>query len=181
MKRYLLVEGRTDLAFVKALCTDMHVDQDERIQIIDIGGLGALKGRLEAMSPELKRGEKIAVVLDADNDYAKRKEEIVSIIEGRDISFFLIPNDRDAGNLETLLLSTIDDHVILSCFDEYTACLKSEGMDTSTVDDKAKLYAYTKIALGETPEKSFEDEGNWNFEHPNFQNIKQFLSDFFTA
>ena len=55
--------------------------------------------------------------------------------------------------------------------------LVDEGIDCSSVDNKAKLYAYTKLSKGIQPDKSF-GTSLWNFEHENFQAVKRFLQSF---
>ncbi len=180
MKKYLLVEGKSDVAFVKYICEVSGITFDENMSLVDMQGKGGLTSVLKSLAPELTRGEKISVILDADESFKFRKEETEKIINDRDIDFFLVPNHSDPGNLETLLLSTVEENDVISCFDEYTECLNEKGLDTYTVDDKAKLYAYTKLTFDRSPEKSFDgNEKYWDITHPRFKAVKDFIINFF--
>ena len=95
----------------------------------------------------------------------------------QNIPLFLLPDDVSSGELETLMLSTVDEHVVLNCFDEYISCLKRDGVDVCSVDNKAKLYAYTTLTNGLVPEKSL-DTDLWDYTHTNFQKLQLFLKRF---
>ena len=177
MKKYLLVEGPSDVAFITQFTKFLDYKLDEDFKIIDMQGKGGLAKNIVSLEPELKKGNKIAVILDADDDVKKRREEAEAILAAKKIPLFLMPDDNSAGELETLLLSTIDEHVILDCFDEYIACLQREGIDSSSVDEKAKLYAYTKLTKDVAPDRSFATE-IWDFKHDNFQPLAMFLQNF---
>ena len=176
MTRYLLVEGRSDVALVKAICRQMGVSTEE-LQIIDMEGKGGLAKNLAALEPEQTKGAKVAVILDADENARKRRDETMPLLADKNIPLFLLPDDVSSGELETLMLSTVDEHVVLNCFDEYISCLKRDGVDVCSVDNKAKLYAYTTLTSGLVPEKSF-DTDLWDYTHTNFQKLQLFLKSF---
>ena len=179
MKRYILVEGASDVSFITHYCKYLGFMPDSSFMIIDMKGKGGLAKNMLSLEPELKKGDKVAVILDADENVQQRRKEAKAIL-GDEIPLFLMPDDRSAGELETLLLSTIDEDIILKCFDEYVACLEDKGINSSSVDNKAKLYAYTKLRKSVQPDKSF-DTDLWNFEHENFQAIAIFLKNFIYA
>jgi hypothetical protein len=82
------------------------------------------------------------IVLDSNGDFEKRKKQLVANMaeEGFNFKIFLLPNDKDAGNLDTLLLSIINQKhaTILDCFDKYVKCIGGYELP----DEKAKLFAY---------------------------------------
>ncbi len=176
MIRYILVEGASDVAFIAHYCQHLGFTPDDSLMIIDMQGKGGLAKNMLSLEPELKKGAKIAVILDADTNMQQRREDAKAIL-GEEIPLFLMPDDGSTGELETLLLSTTDEDIILNCFEDYIACLEDEGIDSSSVDNKAKLYAYTKLTKGVQPDKSF-GINLWDFEHKNFQAIATFLQRF---
>ena len=98
-------------------------------------------------------------------------------------------NNSDSGNLETLLLSTLDkNNSVLNCFDKYSECLKEKEDIFEKALDKAKLHAYTMFSQkGENlykPHNSFvfngKDTGLWNIEHEAFKPFVQFIVSFIT-
>ena len=177
MKKYLLVEGRSDVAFITQFTKFLGYKLDEDFRIIDMKGKGGLAKNIVSLEPEFQKNNKVAVILDADDDVIKRREEAEAILVGKEIPLFLMPDDSSTGELETLLLSTIDEHVVLTCFDEYISCLEREGIDSSSVDEKAKLYAYTKLTQDVAPDRSFVTE-IWDFKHANFYPLATFLQHF---
>jgi len=71
-----------------------------------------------------------------------------SKIEPKKISYFLTPNNKDLGNLETLLLSSLDKTTIpqLQCFQKYKQCLSKSIPDIEKrAIDKHEIEAYIKF------------------------------------
>ena len=66
MKKILLVEGKSDVAFVKYICNYYDIVLGENTQIIDMQGKGGLTKNLISLEPELQKGIEIALILDAD-------------------------------------------------------------------------------------------------------------------
>ena len=104
-------------------------------------------------------------------------------IKGLNINFFLIPNHSEPGELETLLLSTVEsDNIILKCFQEYIACLEKRDINTASINNKAKLYAYTSLSFGKKPEESFDSMFDlWDIENRELQPVKNFIYHFFDS
>ncbi len=73
MKKILLVEGKSDVAFVRFICEHYSILLDDDKKIIDMQGKGGLAKNLISLRPEIEKGVKIAVILDADSDFEKRK------------------------------------------------------------------------------------------------------------
>ncbi len=168
----ILVEGETDVAFIKYICQYLSIDSTI-IKITDMNGIGGLNKTIESLSPELQRGEKILIFADADNSYQTRKDEITNIINNKSIDFFLLPNNEDKGDLESLLLSTLPNNIILKCFDTYIECLKQDNINITSINDKSRLFAYTTLSFNQKPKESFE---NFDFNHQSFYKIKEFLN-----
>jgi|GEM_PF-1735451 len=212
--KYLLVEGITDVALIKYICVQKGITkkfndfQSEThrssefetyryndLHIINIKGQNKLERALELLIKPIEiKIDKLAILQDADNDFISSLKSIEDAIRNTQldkskIEIFLTPNHQGLGDLETLLLSTLEQDKIsqLVCFKEYENCLQ-QHIDVSTkAMDKARLYAYTMFAKegkdNYTPQnsfmykqnKSYRDTGLWNIEHPNFKRIVDFV------
>lgn len=208
--RYLIVEGITDVAFIKYVClknnislnfndfklqkSDGEIDiyRNEQLFIMNLKGQSNLEDGLGILKPMIRKIDKIAILQDADGDYDKSLIEVEDAIQElslENIEIFLTPNDKDEGDLETLLLSTLNKKEIsqLECFKDYKSCL-SQKIDTSKkAMDKAELYAYTMFAVdgknNYTPQNSFIYKKNknyidtnlWDLSKDEFQPIIKFI------
>jgi len=215
--RYLLVEGITDVAFVKYICcknkitpkynnfkkiteedSQVNVYQFQNLYIINIKGQDNLEYTLEnLLKPIIDRIEKIAILQDADNNFEESTQKIEksikeSQINKEKIEIFLTPNNKDLGDLETLLLSTIKTNDIVSCFDGYKKCLESKQEIHPKALKKGQVYAYTMYSQsGENlhkPQNSFMykkdnefiDTKLWDLEKYEFSAIKKFVINIFS-
>lgn len=97
---YILVEGHTDKDFLELYCK--HLNIDVRIDIVN--GKDNLKNRVNLV----KGNKNYLIIFDADDDYDNSKSNIENQISQMNIpkenyDIFLLPNDKDNGNLETLI------------------------------------------------------------------------------
>lgn len=138
-----------------------------------MNGVGGLKNTIKSLIMELARGEEILLIVDADESYENRRIEVKKLIDTKNINFFIMPNNRDNGDMETLLLSTIKNNSVSECFNEYISCLESKDIETTKINNKAKLYAYTTLTFKQSPSKSLN---NFDLGHSNFDKLKIFLN-----
>ena len=148
--RVLLVEGITDVNLVRYIYSQIDEKFDfydfeapkkgtkskvvtfsnkrnRNFQIINLKGQDNLLFALqELLKPDEKSIQKIAIVSDADSDFEASKQAVTKAIKDSKIdkdkfSIFLTPNNKDIGNLETLLLSSLEKEAIpqLQCFQAY--------------------------------------------------------------
>jgi len=209
MKKYLLVEGITDIALVKYIClkygfiynfddfkqkSNQH--RYKNLIMINLEGENNLTKELRYLKDEEKEIFSLGIIQDADKDFKKSQDEIIeaitnSKIDELKIKYFLTPNNKDNGDLETLLLSTIKDNDIVKCFDSYKECLvEKEGIHQKALN-KGQVYAYTMYSQkGENlhkPQDSFmykkdtnhEDTKLWDLEKKEFQPIIKFIKEIF--
>lgn len=207
MKKYLLVEGITDVALVKYICVIKGVtekfndfEQNENYYtfndfiIVNLKGEKNLDKELKFLKTEEMEISTIGILQDADKEIEKSKEYVeneikISEIDEKKIIRFYTPNDKDLGNLETLLLSTLDkeNKPQLKCFQAYKECL-NEHIDINTKEmDKAELYAYTMFAKNGKknytpqdsfmykPNKKYNDTGLWDLSKKEFEPIIAFV------
>lgn len=210
MRKYLLVEGITDVSLVKYICqkrlrikfpnsvkkspiakvnlVDIH--QCEDFYIIDIKGQDNLLHALKTIiAPFLRGTERIGIIQDADNDFNASKVSIEKAITDSEIprdkiQCFLTPNNKDIGDLETLLLSTIaKGNKIMSCFDDYKTCLQEQQTIHTKALNKGQVYAYTMYSQqGENlykPQDSFIhkdiDTKLWDLDNKKFKPLIDFI------
>jgi hypothetical protein len=211
MKRYLLVEGITDVALVKYICIKKGITQkfDDFKQnenyytfnnfiIVNLKGEKNLDKGLKFLKTEEMEILTIGILQDADKDMKKSKQYVEdeiakSEIDKNKFTYFLTPDNQELGNLETLLLSTLDKENIpqLKCFQSYKKCLNEHiNIDTKEMD-KGELYAYTMFAktgkknytpqdsFMHKPNKKYNDTGLWDLSKKEFEPIINFVETVF--
>lgn len=205
MKRYLLVEGITDIAFVKYICfqkgiTNKFDDFKEskkryefnNLVLINLDGQSNLEKELAYLKDEEIEISQIGIIQDADDDFDKSEKSIkdaidTSKIDKNKIEYFLTPNDKDTGDLETMLLSTIKDNNIVQCFEPYKKCLQNNNKIYEKALNKGQVYAYTMYSQSgkdlHKPHDSFmykfdnefKDTKLWDLNNKEFQPIIKFV------
>ena len=166
------------------------------LQIINLKGQDNLLFALqELLKPDEGIIEKIAIISDADRDFEASTEMVSKAIENSKIdkskfSIFLTPNNRDIGNLETLLLSSLDKESIpqLQCFQAYKQCLTNEIEDIEKrAIDKHEVEAYIKFSQKPRNRNQAQfsfidsngDTGLWDLSKNEFIPIAKFVESVF--
>ncbi len=176
--KIILVEGITDANLVRYIYSQMgdeyHFDdfvaprgrtkskvvtfenrKYRNFQIINLKGQDNLDYALKTiLKPREAVISKIGIITDADQNFQQSQDEVKEAISASDIdmqkiSCFLTPNNKDLGNLETLLLSSLDKTEIpqLQCFKEYKRCLTKSIPDIEKrAIDKHEVEAYIKFS-----------------------------------
>lgn len=177
----LFVEGADDEQFLASLLLEL--------QIIDVE-IEQLKGNVEKIPSNVPRirqrideGKLVGIVLDMDQKEKNYDKKLSEFVENYNLSiedWFLMPNNLDEGDLETLLLQmTVPQHAhVERCFEEYTECLKLSSYFTP--DRKGRVYAYCE-AIGvkaKGSERDYADRGSWNLDATALKPLKEFLVAF---
>lgn len=207
MKRFLIiVEGDADKKFFQDYFHHLFGEYAPENSIIhpgkdgDTGGYGKLKSEeaLLALRQNTDQGGINLVIFDADEDIEARRKELLSIREHYDVEFelFLLPNDKDAGELEDLLEQIInpDNQPVMDCWLTYEGELRKVRIPTKTPPTltipakKTKIYAYLETLLGKTrsqkklikdPNRNYENPRHWNLEAEYLEPLKQFILKYF--
>lgn len=146
-----------------------------------IGGTSNLFSKAQFMRMEIEsRKNKVVVIVDADSNVAERKRAIQEFKEAQDLpfSFFLFPNDKDIGEIETLLEYIATNENLLNCFTDYEKCIGQ------ALDIKDKIYSYILAFTGD--KKAAQDRnrdftnGAFNLDHEALIPLKEFLAPFFS-
>lgn len=170
---YILVEGHTDKDFLELYCK--HLNIDVRIDIVN--GKDNLKKRLNLVK------ENYLIVFDADDDYDNSKSNIENQISQMNIpkenyDIFLLPNDKDNGNLETLIEKIAFYKEVLNCFEGYKKCITGLGNDNIKLPPKkSKVFAYMQsFGFKNTINpKKFDLSPYVDFEDKYLEPLKNFL------
>lgn len=209
MMKYILVEGVTDVALIKYICFKNGITQkfDDFVKvkneykykdfiIVDLQGQNNLDEFLIRLNKKIVKISQIYIIQDADNNFEESTQSIKEAISkskivNRKIKYFLTPDNQNLGNLETLLLSTIENNCIINCFSEYKKCLLENNEIHPKALNKGQVYAYTMYSQkGENlhkpqnsfmykHDKSYVDTELWDLSKKEFQPIINFILEIF--
>lgn len=178
----VFVEGKADNRFVSTLLKMLGVAD---VEVEEIGGgvsrlkVGTVRNQLERSR---RAGCRIATILDADGCVAARRQELEEI--KRDLALviersFWLPNDVDAGCLETLLEGVVvDEHRgVFDCLDQYVACLDKSDRGYAGPTGKGRIYAYCEAVDAERGEgqRNYRNEQHWNLNASVLGPLRRFL------
>ncbi len=144
-------------------------------------------------------GGKVLVVVDADSDYQRQKEDILRWRNTQHFSFdlFLFPNNSDNGELESLLERIINNQnqEIFDCWNRFEEGLKEISIPWKEPDHKptipakkTKIYAYLETLLGNSKSqkelikernRNYSDSNHWNLDSEYIMCLKGFFDQFF--
>lgn len=201
----LLGEGPGEVSFFTALLDDMGLS--DRVEVIEYGGKNSLRNTLQDLpnrSGFTATAQKIAITRDADensNSAGQSVEDAVSVapqeIRDRYCGKFILPDNARPGALEALWLDSIAESPYAQCVNEFFTCLELKGWRSpSLVAKKDKARAQVFLATTEAPDERFrhavqksrtftDNSGasvKWfDFDHPAFVALKQFLRDAFVS
>jgi len=218
--RVLLVEGITDVNLVRYIYTNMNNENNfddfiaqkrgatakivtfenrkkRNLKIINLKGQDNLLFTLqEIIKPIENEISKLGIIIDADKKFQNSKDEIEKSISSSSInaqktSYFLTPNNKDLGNLETLLLSSLDKTDIpqLQCFEEYKKCLTESIPEIEKrAIDKHEVEAYIKFSQKPRNRNQAQfsfidntgDTGLWDLSKKEFQPLIGFVESIFS-
>ena len=194
----IFVEGLADARFFKQYINHLFGETvaDERIVILK--GWDNLKTEASAlrMRSMSANGGVNLVIVDADKDFQRRKDEIERWQQANKVEFelYLLPNNKDAGALEDLLESIINpnNRPILDCWENYEKELVQLDIPDrtppplTTPAKKTKIYGYLEALLGETKSqkelikevnRNYENTQHWNLDAKYLEPLKEFLVD----
>lgn len=173
----IIVEGPTDKDFFYLYCKYLKLD----VKIYPTEG----KDKLKSQSETLKRNddETNLIIFDADNNYNDLKTNIENQIEKMKIpeenyKIFLLPNDKDSGNLETLIEKIAVHKEILNCFDSYKKCIEglgNESLQLPTGKDKVFAYMQSFGFKNKIKPDKFDLSPYVDFENEYLDPLKNFL------
>jgi hypothetical protein len=188
VRAQIFVEGIADVKFLEDYLTFLGIS-DITVSNTMNGKDGILKLR-PPFEFNLGSGIKNTLIIDADADFQKRKEELESIelLKQYEVASFLFPNNQDSGDLEILLEQIINpkNAVIFDCWNGYEACLnEKDGALTptgkyTTPDRKAKIFAYLGALSVESDEqkekqRNYLNTNHWDLNADYLNPLKEFI------
>ena len=203
-KFLIIVEGEADKKFFENYYHHLFHEKAPAGSIIhpgkddDTGGYQKLRKEdaINAMKQNTDAGGKNLVIFDADDDCEVRRKELLAIREefGVDFELFLLPNDKDAGELEDMLEQIInpDNQPVMDCWAKYEGELEKVRIPTKTPPTltipakKTKIYAYLETLLGKTrsqkklikdANRNYENTEHWNLDAEYLEPLKEFMND----
>ena len=139
---YIIVEGQSDKIFLQMYCKYMGIAD---VTIEYTGGKDNIQSKLSTIKKRMKKGEKICIIFDADNDIEKSKKNIEQQLKNSDelnsIEIFMLPNNKDCGTLETLMKQIAKFPDFINCFDSYEKCIQNKKPDFR-LNEKSRIYTY---------------------------------------
>lgn len=185
--------------FFKTLLKRLGIASDA-YDIIAVGGKDKLFNATNTnlMAVNTLEGGRNVVIFDADSEkncggYSTRSDEILSerCRNSVDFELFLMPNNSEDGDFETMIASIARTNLhkdFFDCFTGYEMCIASHlGVDGTpryeTPNQKAKLYAYiTSMKMSNTKRNKaksgnwlFDNSEYWDIDSPTLEPLKSFL------
>lgn len=189
--RQLLVEGREDAQFFRALLRYLQIDD---IQVRDYEGTGNLRRYVLAFTGlvDFRQVQSIGIVRDADDSASSALQSIQGSLsniglpvpsqpltpaEGPPrVSIYIMPDNASTGALEKLCLSALADEPAMPCVDEFLQCVNDTVGSSPSDGDKARIHAFLasrqdpELRLGEAAQRGYIP---WS--HPALTDLGQFL------
>ena len=177
---YILVEGHTDKDFFELYCKYLKLNI-KKYDIISVNGKDNLKKRVDLV----KGNKNYLIVFDADYNYDNSKANIENQISQMNIpkenyDIFLLPNNKDNGDIETLIENIALHKDVLNCFEGYKKCINgliSKNNNIKLPPKKSKVFAYMEsFGFKNTIKpKEFDLSPYVNFEDKYLEPLKNFL------
>jgi len=158
----LLVEGKDEVEFFEAFLKTIKAHNI--IQSIELGGKDNFKNEFPALllSPNFSDVKRYGIVRDADNSATNTFQSVTNLLNrynqpvptiqgeikflnGIAAGIFIMPGNSEEGMLEDLCLSTVINHPVSSCVDEYISCLHNNlNFEKENISKEQRKYCFPK-------------------------------------
>lgn len=211
-KILIIVEGIADVVFLrdyikflKSGCTidekelnkkkyiDINISENIEIKILVGGGYTAIENLPPKIKEYTDQGYKISIIQDADNPKKEnggvenRIKYLEDIKNKKSINFsiFLFPNNKDDGDLETLLLRITNKtkyDIADECYEKYIECtskFSNKEFDDELREDKSRVFNYFRTYYGMDKAKEqnrYYEKDYWDFNHKDLEPLKDYIN-----
>lgn len=188
----VVVEGKSDKDFLNQYALYKKLKFDT----ISNDGNTLKSAIIKQMSDAIASKTRVCIVFDADKSYAntlnRLRNELGTLANKVDI--FLFPNNKDSGELETLLIDIARQPQFIECFDNYVECVKSKDINNinavDNINKKSKMFAYREVSGLEKYLKKLKDDDKtprnfletneifskyFDFDSPKLNSLSRFL------
>jgi hypothetical protein len=162
--RILMVEGRFDAGFIRAL---LARNDRRHVQVEQLDGEGGVRAKVlaRALTAGFESVKWLGIMLDADSNadgqYRSARDAIVAISKPRfaapesgwsrrpaqrdqhSSSVIVFPDGATNGDLETFLRSVLQNQPIAECVDRFVDCVKAAG---TVLRHESKTWVYSYLA-----------------------------------
>lgn len=178
----VFVEGSSDKVFLQCLLKHLGISHVHTSVIRgEVSYLHKVRNEILRSNDS---GNRIAIVLDADSnpqskriEFQKTRDKLKLPI--MDNHCFLVPNDQDSGDLETLLeqIPVAEHRMVYDCFEQYESCLRNTSKSYRVPNRKMKIKAYCGVfGIATGPgERNYNDSRYWDLNASAIEPLKQFL------
>lgn len=210
-KILIIVEGIADVVFLrdyikflkngcsidekklkKEKYIDIKISENIQIKILMGGGYTAIGNLSSTIETYIDQGYKISIIQDADNPKKEnggvenRMKYLDDFKTEKGISFsiFLFPNNKDDGDLETLLLGITNKSkydMADECYEKYIECTSNfsnkEFIDELR-EDKSKVFNYFRTYYGMDKAKEqnrYYEKDYWDFNNVKLNPLEKYL------
>lgn len=198
-RHLLLVEGKDEELFFRALITSELSERASGSQVIPLGK-DRFKPRLAGIAADIRTREvkSVGVVRDADESAAGALQSVCDALAAAGfakpgshgdivganprVGIFVMPNGQSPGALEALCRQSVETGTAGSCVTEYLRCLSErggwgDGAEHNTAQiDKAFVHAFL-ASRGDPVARTGEgaQQNVWCFQHEAFGALRDFL------
>ena len=197
--RLLLVEGKDEVNLLGKLIKDCLKDDEQGIQILDVGSKDNFRAELGGDSdgcPNLEPALCLngRIVRDADKCAKGSFQSVYDSVRAvgykppdahaefsnatPSIGVFIVPDGSQPGAIETLCRRSVAGKAAAKCVDDYMECLTTNNALKSKNLDKTFTHAYlaaTKDPVARVGEGARQKV--WDFQSPAFDALSQFVRD----
>ena len=192
----IVVEGIADETFIRQYLYHLFGQKVPENFILRTEGKDNLKSSvaINRMRSMTDQGGINLVIFDADDDFESRRSSILEWKEqnGLEFELFLLPNNKEKGELEDLLENIINpnNRPILECWEHYEKELVTLNIPgrtpppLTTPAKKTKIYGYLEALLGTSEndkkkikerEREYDNVLHWDLDAIFLSPLKEFL------
>jgi hypothetical protein len=188
----IFAESKADIKFLQDYIAEVFQKIVEQEDFDTIGGRTGYKagGELKAsFRKNFDNDKKAILIVDADNDFAQSKNEILADFENYNIPILLFqfPNNSANGNIEDMLAEIAVDKKLMTCFQDYEKCVKAYPKKLND----SRIYSYLDMLLINNYEdekrkdlrkeefRNYRNASHWKLDNEFLNPLKKFLTPFF--
>jgi hypothetical protein len=188
----IFVEGIADEKFISdVVINNFGYSLKHGQEIQRTGGKDSLGKFVRNFQSSTYVGLTNLVIFDANGSIEERRNELLEFKQKSGIEYetFLFPNNKDNGDLETLLESVINlnNQGLFDCFDNFNNCIVGSipGRQMIPLDRKTKIYNYTSLLNPKNPEyakekeRDYRNKDHWDLDSNHLAPLYSFLKPYF--